>query len=252
MEDLERIGRQAIGQEADEEVLPVLINFHGGGFVKGYRGRDIEFAHQMAVRGNCLFLDVDYKIAPEYCYPYALEEGYDLVRHFQEHIGEYGGDGNRLALTGQSAGANILTGIIMMLKKAGGKLPTQAICCYPPFDLWKDPLDKPGAEQNPEMCEKARLYNGWYVEEGRIKEIYASPVFAEMEDLQGLVPFTIIAAEKDTLCLEALEFAVKLVDAGVTVTVKKVAGAKHSFIVSRTAGHEVGEKVFLEALNTYF
>lgn len=286
MNDLERIRSQAIGQEtdkeflklypikahqelhietrhgmvtvhlyrpfADEVALPVLINFHGGGFVKGYRGRDTEFAHVMAVTGKCLVLDVDYKTAPEYCYPYALEEGYDLVKYFQEHIGEYGGDGNRLVLTGQSSGANILTGIILMLKKAGEKLPTQAICCYPPYDLWKDPMDKYGADQDPERSEAGRLYNDWYVEKSRRKEIYVSPVYAEKEDLQGLVPFTIIAAEKDPLCSEALEFACKLMEAGVTVTVKKVTGAKHGFIVRRATGHEIGKEVFFEALKRCF
>ena len=109
MNELERVRSQAVGQEVDQELmerypvqsqekmefptrygtvtayvyrpfseqekLPVLINFHGGGFVKGYRGRDFGFSRILAVNGQCLVVDVDYKIAPEYKYPYAVEEG---------------------------------------------------------------------------------------------------------------------------------------------------------------------------------
>ena len=72
------------------------------------------------------------------------------------------------------------------------------------------------------------------------------------EELTGLPPFTILAAEHDTLCQEALEFARKLVEAGVTVTAKKIKGARHGFLVRRTEGYLEGEALFFSALKTYF
>lgn len=286
MNDLEKVRSQAIGVEADEtylkkypvkeklqlsiptrhgdavvflykplselEVLPAIVNFHGGGFVKGYRGRDVEFAQTVAVKGTCLVFDVDYKIAPEYQYPYALEEGYDVFLYLQNHMKDYGGDRKRIALTGQSAGANLAVGISMMLKQAGERLPVCAICCYPPCDLYTDPMEKSGGSQDLERCERGRLYNNWYVPAGREKEPYVSPVFATKTDLCGLEPFTVLAAELDPLCAEGLELAAHMVDAGVTVTTKKAAGAKHGFLVSRTTGYEVGEQLFFQTLKTYF
>ena len=172
MNELERVRSQAVGQEVDQELmerypvqsqekmefptrygtvtayvyrpfseqekLPVLINFHGGGFVKGYRGRDFGFSRILAVNGQCLVVDVDYKIAPEYKYPYAVEEGYDLVRHIQEKADSLGGDSGRIVLSGESAGANMITAILFMLKKAGNPMPLGAVTCYPPYALYTD------------------------------------------------------------------------------------------------------------------
>ena len=98
----------------------------------------------------------------------------------------------------------------------------------------------------------AKVYNDWYVEPERRKEICASPVYASKEELTDLPPFTILAAEHDTLCQEALEFARKLVEAGVTVTAKKIKGARHGFLVRRTEGYLEGEALFFSALKTYF
>ena len=285
MDDLTRIRSQAVGQEADEDLLaqypvkekqelmiptrhgevraflycpistkeklPILINFHGGGFVKGYRGRDIGFSHIAAVKGNCIVLDVDYKIAPEYKYPYAVEECYDLYLYVKEHGEELGGDVEKIALSGESAGANFATVITMMLKKAGLPQPLCVVSCYPPYDLSTDPGDKEPNE-GPERVETARLYNSWYADEAFRKDPYVSPVFADLEDLKGLPPYTIIAAELDSLCKEALDFAYMLMVAGVTVTARKVSGAKHGFLVSRSQGYELAEELFFDTLNYYF
>lgn len=126
MDELEKVRGQALGKKADpaylekfpikgcEELmiptrggnalvhlyrpqaltspLPAVINFHGGGFVKGYRGRDIEFSQMIASRGTYLVFDVDYKVAPEYPYPCALEEGEDVVTYLLAHMADYDGD----------------------------------------------------------------------------------------------------------------------------------------------------------------
>lgn len=285
MDDLARIRSQAVGQEADEallaqypvkeqrelmiptrhgqvkvylyrpfsskKTLPVLINFHGGGFVKGYRGRDIGFSRIAAARAECIVLDVDYKIAPEYKYPYAVEEGYDLYLYVKEHAGEFGGEKDKIAFSGASAGANMATVITMMLKKAGQPLPLCVVSCYPPYDLFTDPGEKmPG--EDPERVKTGRLYNSWYADENVQNTSCVSPVFAAKEELEGLPPFTIIAAEKDSLCKEALTFASMLADAGVTVTARKIQGAKHGFLVRRTQGFELGEELLFGTLNYYF
>ncbi len=101
------------------------------------------------------------------------------------------------------------------------------------------------------MSERGRLYNSWYLPDGRNHEIYASPLLASPDDLVKLPPFTVITAEEDILCREALEFAEHLIEAGVTVTVKKVLGAKHAFLVSRTTGYERAEQVVFQTFQSF-
>lgn len=59
----------------------VLIRLHGGGFVKPYRGQDVNYSHVVAYNTKCLLIDVDYKPAPEKAYPYAVNEGYAVVKY---------------------------------------------------------------------------------------------------------------------------------------------------------------------------
>lgn len=58
-----------------KDLLPTIVNFHGGAFIKGYRGQDIEFSHMMAYRSGSLYLDVDYKTAPEHPFLIRLKKG---------------------------------------------------------------------------------------------------------------------------------------------------------------------------------
>ena len=99
---------------------------------------------------------------------------------------------------------------------------------------------------------RGSLYNQWYVGSDNPRNIYISPVFASPEDLKGLPPFTIIAGGEDFLCPDALAFASLLMEAGVTVTVKKVTAAQHGFLVRRTEGHTEGDRVLFGTLKGYF
>lgn len=71
----------------------------------------------IASRGTYLVFDVDYKVAPEYPYPCALEEGEDVVTYLLAHMADYDGDRNRTALMGESSGGNLAIGISLKLKK---------------------------------------------------------------------------------------------------------------------------------------
>ena len=157
---------------------------------------------------------MDYKIAPEYKYPTQWRRGTTWCATYRKRRTAWAEIPDASSLSGESAGANMIMAILFMLKKAGKSHAPGAVSCYPPYDLYTDAGEKPGAGQEPERVKNARLYNDWYVEPERRKEICASPVYASKEELTDLPPFTILAAEHDTLCQEALEFARKLVEAG--------------------------------------
>ena len=204
-------------------VTPLIINLHGGGFVKSYRGRDIILSQNFAWHTGCLVADVDYKTAPEKKYPYAQMEGYRVVEYFYQHAEQYRIDPQRIILSGQSAGANLIIGIAMRFLRREEHPVCQLIMAYPPLDLYKDPMEKPFTESEEEkkMAINGRLYNDWYIDEELRRESYASPVYASEEELSGLPPVLLLTGGLDSLGEEAERFTYQLIRAGVPVTAKR-------------------------------
>lgn len=196
-------------------VTPLIINLHGGGFVKSYRGRDIILSQNFAWHTGCLVADVDYKTAPEKKYPYAQMEGYRVVEYFYQHAEQYRIDPQRIILSGQSAGANMIIGIAMRFLRREEHPVCQLIMAYPPLDLYKDPMEKPFTESEEEkkMAINGRLYNDWYIDEELRRESYASPVYASEEELRGLPPVLLLTGGLDSLGEEAERFTYQLIRA---------------------------------------
>lgn len=151
--------------EKAEKPLPVIVNFHGGGFIKGYREKDTLFARNLCCHTNCMVLDIDYKTAPEYPYPYALEEGYDGISYIWSHGEELGIRPDKIILSGQSAGGNLAAGITLMAKERKEFDIRLVLLSYPVLDLAKDPGEKSFAEQESERVKTARMYNNCYIEQ---------------------------------------------------------------------------------------
>lgn len=229
---------------------PAIMNMHGGGFVKGYRGRDIVFSRSLAYHTGHLVIDVDYTTAPERQYPYALEEGYYTAKYFCEHAATYGIAPGRIIVSGCSAGANMVTGINFLAQDRKEFEIVQTVLAYPPLDLFSDPLAKmPNASDAvKEFAARGQLYNDWYVDKQYRKDICVSPVFAPIERLRGLSPFLILTAENDNLCAEGEEFGQHLIAAGVTVTIRRTLGAGHGFLVRRQPGFEQAEELFFRTV----
>lgn len=229
---------------------PVLINLHGGGFVKGHRDQDVVFCRNMAQNAGYVVVDIDYHTAPEYRYPYALEECYDVIQYVAEHPQEFLADPDAIALIGHSAGANFVCGVQFMAQESGAFHPMQLILDYPPLSFVNRPEDcrYAYAPYIRISVEQSRKYREWYIDKSQIREITASPLLATQEELELFPPVLIVLAEEDSLSQEGVEFAAKLIDAGVTVYAKRVKGSSHGFTVRRTAGFETAEEMILEVL----
>jgi acetyl esterase len=206
----------------------------------------------ISLRGSCLFLDVDYKTAPEYSFPYAFEECCDLVSFLLNNFDKYGGVKDKIVLMGQSAGSNLVIGIAIKLHEGKKKLPVGFICCYPPCEFITDPAEKTGGIKDPKMIEVVCFGTACYLPNGHNRDIYVSPLFASIDLITNLPPFTMITASNDILCNEALEFSRHLIDAGVTVTIKNVLGANHGFIPRRSEGHKIAEDIIFSSLNNFW
>ena len=233
---------------------PAILNLHGGGFVKGYRGRDVVFGRNVACHTGCLYVDLDYHTAPEYRYPYALNECRTAARYLTEHAELWQIDPGRLVMMGESAGANLVAAANMIARDTREFSCSRMILCYPPLDLVTQPDQKPGISTPEEAAYAMRgaKYNEWYADEAQRKESHCSPAFAEPEELRGLPETLILTGGADPLAWEAEDFGLKLCRAGVTVTAKRLPGSEHGFLVRRTGGWQEAEKLIFCFLRTLY
>lgn len=220
-----------------EHADTLIINFHGGGFIRGRTSNDEVFARRMNNGIGCKVLDVDYKLAPDYPFPTAVHEAYDVTAWVFLHAEELGISKDKIILMGHSAGGNLAIAAVMKVLEEKLFRPLLLIADYPPLDLYTDPGDKQRMGQGIPV-ERARLYNLYYCDREEQKNPYASPVYARDEQLKGFPRTLIMTASTDDLCNEAEEFALRMARLGNEVTLKRFQGARHGFTIYRTEGGE--------------
>ncbi len=211
---------------------PLIIHFHGGGFIKGRTRRDELFCRKMACRFGALVLDVDYCLAPEYPYPAAVTESWDVVRWIWDHREELEFDAEQIVLIGHSAGGNLAAGVGMRLGETSLFVPRCMVLNYPPLDLASDPAQKKRTSCDM-PADQARGYNRKYIQPERSREPYASPLYGPDQLLAKFPDTLVISAGEDSLCEEDEAFAVKLACCGVTVTLRRFTDSIHGFVMSR-------------------
>jgi acetyl esterase len=209
---------------------PTVVFVHGGGFVIG----DIE-SHDNQARAICAGTDsvvvsIDYRLAPEAPWPAAVDDAYTAVTWAAGSIDSLGGDPDRLAVAGDSAGGNISAVIAQRCRDRGPALAAQLLI-YPGVDM--DP-DAPyqsridNAEGYFLTADDMTWFLGHYV--GTAAD-YLDPVMSpiKVEDLRGLAPAVVATAEFDPLRDEGDAYAEALRAAGVEVDAQSYPGMIHGF-----------------------
>lgn len=214
--------------------LPVVMYFHGGGWVLG----NFE-THERAVRdivngANVVAVFPEYTCAPDARYPVLNEQAYAATKWVAEHGKEIGVDSDHIAVAGESAGGNMATVVTMLAKERGGpKIAAQV--------LWY-----PSTGGRPDLPSKIQFAEGYYLtaETGKWfwqhysggapihTEPTACPLCATLEQLKDLPPALVITAECDVLRDEGEAYARKLLQAGVQVTCTRYLGTLHGFNVA--------------------
>jgi acetyl esterase len=211
-----------------EHHLPLLVWYHGGGWVIGDIEGSDPTARRLATRAGCVVISVDYRLAPEHPAPAAAEDAYAAAAWAAEHAADIGADPQRIAVGGDSAGGNLAAVVSLMARDRGGPSLAHQLLVYPVTDCT---MDTPSYAENtaylltPEMM-------GWfwncYAPEGVDRaDPYISPLRAP--DVSGLPPAHIITAEHDPLRDEADAYAERLRAAGVPVRYECYAGQIHGF-----------------------
>ena len=214
------------------EPAPALVYYHGGGFTVGSVDTHDALCRMLARDGRCTVLSVDYRLAPEYKFPTAVEDAFDALTWLHAHAAEYGIDAERLAVGGDSAGGTLATVCAVLARDAGIKLALQL-------------LIYPGTTGYQQTDSHSRLANGFLLSGDTIQWFFDQYVrdksdrddwrFAPLDgprgapDFGGPAPAWIATAEYDPLSDEGDAYAEKLRAAGNRVTLKRYPGMIHEF-----------------------
>ncbi len=213
----------------DAEQLPLLLFFHGGGFVVGDLESHDATCRRLAKQNKCVVVAVDYRLAPEYPFPIPVEDCYTALEWAVRNASLLGVNPTQVAVMGDSAGGNLATVVAMMARDKDGPIISCQILIYPTTDatLSADSINKlaTGYVLTKEMMQ-------WFVHhycgnETDIKQPYLSPLFAD--NLRNLPPALIVTAEYDPLKEEGEAYAKKLQENGNHVVFKEYAGMIHVF-----------------------
>ncbi|MFN8500106.1 MAG: alpha/beta hydrolase [Anaerolineae bacterium] len=231
------------GVGAGHPPLPVIVYYHGGGWVIGNLDTDDVRCRQLCRSANAVVVSVNYRHAPEDRFPAAAEDAYAAVKWVAENAAQMGEDPQRIAVCGASAGGNLAAVVSLMAKDRGGPaIAYQALIVPVTNDSFDTVSYQECAEGYGLTRDAMKLYWGYYLaspDDGA--HPYASPLRAA--DLSGLPPALVVTSEYDPLRDEGEAYAARLRDAGVPVTAMRLDGMLHGFLGADAIpaiGREIG------------
>jgi acetyl esterase len=213
-----------------EGTLPLLVYFHGGGWVVGSVALSDSFCRALANASGCAVLSVEYRLAPEHRYPAAADDAHAATRWAAEHAAELGIDADRLAVGGSSAGGNLAAVACLMARERGGPKIALQLLHVPVMD---HDFTRASYVTNAKGMGLTQAGMEWFwghyaPDAAQRDEPNASPLRAR--DLRGLPPALFVVAECDVLRDEGAAYAERLRQAGVPVTYLEYAGMVHAFM----------------------
>ncbi|NEU56190.1 alpha/beta hydrolase [Halorussus sp. MSC15.2] len=213
-----------------ERPHPVLVYFHGGGWVVGSIDTHDSVCRHLTNAADCAVVSVDYRLAPEHPFPAPTEDAVAAVEWVAENGAEIGVDADRLAVGGDSAGGNLAAVAALVARDRGGPDIDRQVLIYPATSA-RD--DWPSVAENDEGYLLTRSEMEWFGDQFfesplDARNPYAFPLQAC--DHGGLPPATVVTAGFDPLRDEGQAYADALADAGVDVTVRNYEGMIHGFV----------------------
>lgn len=212
-----------------EGPFPILMNFHGGGWVTGSVASDDLRCQRLTTQARCITISVDYRLAPEHPFPAGLDDCFFSTRWAAENAAALGADAARIAVTGASAGANLAAAVAIKGRDEKAGFPMFQLLFYPVCDGAADPsVEIPGGPFYLTRRGMEWYWHQYTARAGNRINPLASP--RHLSDKAGLAPAVIIAAGLDPLAAEAKAYSAALRESGVATKYIEVPGVVHGFI----------------------
>lgn len=211
-----------------DQPLPVIVYYHGGGWVIADLDTYEPSALALSKLTNAIVVSVAYRLAPGNEFPTAHEDSFAAYKWVVENTSEIGGDPNKIATAGESAGGNLAVAVPLMAKERNVKMPVHIVSVYPVAD---GDTESPTYTQYENAVPLNKGLMEWFFE--RYTPNYKTmtePLITLVEaDYEGFPPTTIINAQIDPLQYEGGELAEKMKGNGVDVVREVYEGVTHEF-----------------------
>lgn len=213
------------------EKLPILIWYHGGGFVIGSLDTHDSACRMLANQADCLVVSVDYRLAPEHKFPAGVEDCQAAMKWVALHAVEFGGDPACIAVGGDSAGGNLAAVMAILARDAAHPKLVFQLLIYP------------CVAPEPETGSHHKFKEGYVLSRNSITWFYKQYLrnakdakdfrFAPLihDDLSNLPPSLVLVAGYDPLRDEGIDYAKRLIEAGNRVSLTNYEGAVHGFFL---------------------
>lgn len=221
------------------EVAPVFIFIHGGGWVLGDYPTHRRLVRDLVVHSGAVSIFPDYTPSPEARYPTAINEIYAVLEWVAAHGAELGVDAQRLAVAGNSVGGNMAAVMTLMAKEKKGPGIKFQLLLWPVTDADFETASYQQYAQGRFLTTNMMkwFWNHYLPDTNKRSEIYASPLQASLDQLKGLPPALVQTAENDVLRDEGEAYARKLDEAGVAVTLTRYHGQIHDYGLLNPLAH---------------
>ncbi|MGA9648960.1 alpha/beta hydrolase [Pedobacter sp.] len=212
-------------------ILPVFIFIHGGGWVLGDYPTHRRMVRDLVLGSGAAGVFVNYTPTPDAVYPQAINEIYAATKWVAENGAEIGVDGERLAVVGNSVGGNMTAVTCLKAKENNGPEIKTAVMLWPivDCDFTTKSYKKFGQDRFLTTSLMSWMYDMYIADEEKRKTIYASPLRATKQQLEGMPPTLIMVAENDVLRDEGEAYGRKLLEAGVKAATVRFNGVIHDF-----------------------
>jgi acetyl esterase len=219
---------------AEGERLPIVVHYHGAGWVGGDLDTHDAIARYYARHADAIVIAVDYRLAPEHRFPAAVDDAYAAVQWAADHAHDLGGDPSRLAVLGDSAGATLATVTCLLARDRGMPRIAYQVLVYPALDLRLGcsypSRDAFGGGDYFLSVADMHWFRAHYLgnPDAEERDPRVSPIASD--DLRQLPPALVVTAGYDPLRDEAKVYADRLSAAGVPVEYRCFESTVHAFV----------------------
>jgi len=229
----------------------VILFIHGGVWIVGNFENHKRLLRDLVVGSGQIAVFVEYTPLPQAKFPVQLEQSYAALKWVSEHAADFGADGNRIAVAGNSVGGNMSAALAIMAKDLKGPNISYQVLMIPATDASVDTKSYQDFATG-RFLARAFMKYGWDLyapDEKTRNNPYVSPLRASLDELKGLPPALVVTAENDPLRDEGEAYARKLKNAGVDVTAVRYNGVIHDFVLLNAIRQVPEVKAALSQIN---